>query len=217
MRTSNTGSLAVVALMLAFVSGCSSGQRTTATSPGSSGPTTLATPSHTTRTSSSPSAAHATEFNPPGDIPDNAVYVDHTAPGSRVHVSVPEGWAKSRAGGVTTFTDKYNSVSIEVLPSKRSPTVATARRRDVPQLKTSVSQFSLNSVGQVTTQHGTAVHLVYGLDSKPNPVTGKVVRDTAERFEFWHQGQEAVLTLTGPVNADNVDPWRIVSDSLQWK
>jgi hypothetical protein len=25
-----------------------------------------------------------------------------------------------------------------------------------------------------------------------------------------------VLTLSGPKGADNVDPWRIVSDSLKW-
>jgi len=25
-----------------------------------------------------------------------------------------------------------------------------------------------------------------------------------------------VLTLSGPVGADNVDPWRIVTDSLAW-
>jgi hypothetical protein len=25
-----------------------------------------------------------------------------------------------------------------------------------------------------------------------------------------------VLTLTGPVGADNVDPWKIVTDSFKW-
>ena len=61
------------------------------------------------------------------------------------------------------------------------------------------------------------MHITYLLDSAPNPVTDKVVRDAVERYEFWHAGQEAILTLTGPEHADNVDPWQIVSDSLQWK
>jgi hypothetical protein len=219
MRTRQTALPCVAAVLLTLVAGCGTGSSNSATPPSSSGPTGHASPSHIghTRSAPSPSVPHATEFNPPGDIPDNAVFVDHTAPGSQVHFTVPEGWAKSTAGGVTTFTDKYNSISIGVVPAKRAPTEKTTRRRDVPQLRTSVSHFSLESIGRVTTQHGVAVHLVYGLDSKPNPVTGKVVRDTAERFEFWRQGQESDLTLTGPVNADNVDPWRIVSDSLQWK
>jgi hypothetical protein len=37
-----------------------------------------------------------------------------------------------------------------------------------------------------------------------------------ERYEFWRAGREVVLTLAGPVDADNVDPWRTVSDSLRW-
>jgi hypothetical protein len=145
------------------------------------------------------------------------VYVDHIAPGSHVHFTVPEGWAKVTKGGVTTFTDKYNSVSIQVVTMKHAPTLASVRAGEVPQLRRSVAKFSLVSVSRVTRQHGTAIHVVYGLDSAPNPVTNKVVRDVAERFDFWHSGQEAVLTLTGPQNADNVDPWQTVSDSLQWQ
>jgi hypothetical protein len=48
-------------------------------------------------------------------------------------------------------------------------------------------------------------------------VTGKVVRDAVERFEFWKAGEEAILSLSGPQGADNVDPWQIVSDSLHWQ
>jgi hypothetical protein len=55
------------------------------------------------------------------------------------------------------------------------------------------------------------------MDSAPNPVTGKVVRDAVERFEFWKAGEEAMLSLSGPQGADNVDPWQIVSDSLHWQ
>jgi hypothetical protein len=220
MRSPHTAALAGAVLVAAVAAGCSSNSGTTAppatTTSGthSAGPTSHGTHAQATST---PPTPHATEFNPPGDIPDNAVFVDHVAPGSRVHFTVPEGWARSTSGGVTTFTDKYNSISIEVRKLSHPPTLAGARRHDARQLRRSVTKFALNSIGQVTRQHGTAVHLVYGLDSRPNPVTGKVVRDVAERFEFWHAGQEAILTLTGPGNADNVDPWQTVSDSLQWK
>jgi hypothetical protein len=33
---------------------------------------------------------------------------------------------------------------------------------------------------------------------------------------FTRGGRTAVLTLSGPRGADNVDPWRIVTDSLRW-
>ena len=31
------------------------------------------------------------------------------------------------------------------------------------------------------------------------------------------KGRRLDLTLAGPTNADNVDPWKIVSDSVQWR
>ena len=174
-------------------------------------------PSAASSTTGSPSAGHATEFNPPGDIPDNAVFVGHTAPGSKVHFSVPEGWAATTQGPVTTFTDKYNSISIEVRPRPTPPTIASAHAEDVPELQQTAPNFTLQGIDSVDRKHGKAVHITYLADSPPNPVTDKVVRNAVERFEFWNGGQEAILTLAGPQGADNVDPWRIVSDSLEWK
>jgi hypothetical protein len=187
-----------------------------ASSPASS-PTGHAKPGKPAGTrSSAPESPHPTEFNPPGDIPDNAVFVDHTAPGSTVHFTVPEGWARTTDHGITGFTDKYNSISVEVRPAQQPPTVASARR-EVPELRRNVSNFKPGPITEVTRQHGKAVHLAYLMDSAPSPVTGKVVRDAVERFEFWHAGEEAILTLAGPQGADNVDPWQVVSDSLQWQ
>jgi hypothetical protein len=117
---------------------------------------------------------------------------------------------------VTTYTDKYNSINIEVRTSGQAPTVASARH-EVPQLQRTVSNFQLQGITTVQRKHGPAVHMLYLMDSAPNPVTGKVVRDAVERFEFWHAGQLAVLSLVGPQNADNVDPWQLVSDSLHWQ
>jgi hypothetical protein len=166
---------------------------------------------------SSPGSPAATEYNPPGDIPDNAVFIDHAVAGTPVHLSVPEGWARTTSGSVTTWTDKYNSISIEVKSRASAPTVASARAEDVPALQASVPQFKLTGIAQVTLAHGPAVHLTYLMDSPPDPVTTKVVRDAVEQFDFWQGGTEAVLSLAGPQNADNVDPWKTVSDSLAIK
>jgi hypothetical protein len=43
------------------------------------------------------------------------------------------------------------------------------------------------------------------------------VRESVERYAFWHAGQQVVLTLSGPRGADNVDPWRTITDSLRWQ
>lgn len=224
-RTSLAATAVAVASLVtastAGLAGCSSSSSPTsaptqpASAPSSSATAKPGKPASTQP--ATPGSAHPTEFNPPGDIPDNAVFVDHTAPGSTVHFTVPEGWARKTTNGVTTYTDKYNSVSIEVRPAKRPPTVASAKRLDVPEIRRSVANFRAGPVTEVTRQHGKAVHLAYLMDSAPNPVTGKVVRDAVERFEFWHAGEEAILTLAGPQGADNVDPWQIVSDSLQWR
>ncbi len=168
-------------------------------------------------TSTPPSSAPATEFSPPGDIPDNQVFVPYTVPGAPLRVSVPEGWARSSAHGVVTFTDKLNSIGVQVVPQPKPPTVASARKTELPTLAGSVSQYAAGDVSTVSRQSGRAVLITYQQDSAPDAVTGKVVRDAVERYEFWLSGQEAVITLSGPVGADNVDPWRTVTDSVSWR
>jgi hypothetical protein len=225
MRIVPTAGAAVILALTALTAGCGGSSSDQATAPSSPAVTTTDTastapsspPSSPPSTAGSLSGAHPTEFNPPGDIPDDAVFVDHTAPGTRVHFSVPEGWAATTQGPVTTFTDKYNSISIEVRARASAPTVVSARAEDVPELQQTAENFELQGIETVDRKHGTAIHLTYLADSAPNPVTDKVVRNAVERFEFWQGGEEAILTLAGPEGADNVDPWQIVSDSLEWK
>jgi len=39
-----------------------------------------------------------------------------------------------------------------------------------------------------------------------------------ERFELYRHGRGgAVIDLSSAVGSDNVDPWRIVSESFRWK
>ena len=171
----------------------------------------------TSAASSSTPAAGATESNPPGDIPDNQAYVAFTPPGGGFSVKIPEGWASSTAGATTTFTDKLNQVQVTAAKVDVAPTVVSVTATDGPALKAQVPQFVLGTVSTVTRQAGPAVLVTYQGDSPPNPVTGKVVRDAFERYIFFHAGSRVDLTLSGPTNADNVDPWRTVTDSLRWQ
>ncbi|MFD8810871.1 hypothetical protein ACFV23_05110, partial [Streptomyces sp. NPDC059627] len=161
-----------------------------------------------------------TESNPPGDIPDNQVYVPYRPAGGSFTgftLKVPEGWARTGQGGTTAFTDKLNTVRITAVSASGAPTVGSVTNTVVPQLRSQVAKFASPKVSEVTRHAGRVVLLTYQGDSARDPVTGKVVRDAFERYAFYRAGHEVDLTLSGPVKADNVDPWRIVSDSFAWR
>jgi len=160
----------------------------------------------------------ATESNPPGDIPDNQAYVPFTPAGGLVSVKIPEGWARVANGSTTSFSAKLNRVEVSVTdsPSTPTPTPASVLAKDVPALTQQVSKFTMGTISTVSRAGQPAILLTYQGDSAPDEVTGKVVRDAFERYIFTRGRTRVDLTLSGPTNADNVDPWRIVSDSLKW-
>ena len=161
-------------------------------------------------------APHQTESNPPGDIPDQQVFVAYTPPGAHFSVKVPEGWARSQTAQGVTFTDKLNSITLVEAPAVTAASTASATSTVVPRLAGQVPAFAPGKVSTVTRTAGPAVLVTYLGDSAPDPVTNKVVRDAFERYSFWNAGHEAVLILSGPKGADNVDPWKTVTDSLRW-
>ena len=156
----------------------------------------------------------APENNPIGDIPDTQVYVPFAAADGSFTVSVPEGWAQTADGTAVTFTDKLNTVRIDARPSVSAPSPESVKRGELSSVKTSNGGFT---VGVVKRRSGDAVLATYQAASAPNPVTGKAGTDAVERYSFWRAGQEVILTLSGPVGADNVDPWRTITDSFQWR
>jgi hypothetical protein len=157
------------------------------------------------------------EVSPSGDIPDNQAYVAYTPPGATYSVKVPEGWARTDgAAGRTSFTDKLNSIEMQAVPAKGALTTAQAQRTELPKLAKSVPGFKSAKVSSVSRSAGSAVRITYLAKSPVNPVTGKSQTDAVERYVFFHKGKNVVLTLSGPKAADNVDPWKIVTDSLRY-
>ncbi|WP_427925042.1 hypothetical protein [Streptomyces sp. cg40] len=198
-----------LALVAAVITGCSS-------SGSHSGSAASAAPAGAGNAGPTPAP---TESNPPGDIPDNQVYVAYRPAGgfTGFTVKVPEGWARTGQGAATVFTDKLNTVRVSTATVAAAPTVDSVTNTVIPQLKSQVPKFATPKVTEATRHAGRVVRLTYQGDSAKDPVTGKVVRDAFERYAFYRQGHEVDLTLSGPVNADNVDPWRIVSDSFAWR
>ena len=157
--------------------------------------------------------ATAPEDNPIGDIPDTQVYVQFAAADGSFALSVPEGWAQTADGTAVTFTDKLNTVRIDARPAASAPSPESVQRDELSSVKTSNGGLTVEVVRR---RSGDAVLATYQAASAPNPVTGKAGTDAVERYSFWRAGEEVILTLSGPVGADNVDPWRTITDSFQW-
>ena len=185
-----------IAIAAALFAACSSGS-------GSSAPT-----------SEKPGTSGG-EVSPAGDIPDNQAFVTYTAPDGSYAVDVPEGWARSGAGSTTTFTDKLNSIELDTSAAPTTPTVETATSDVVPALAARPG-FRLVGVTTVPRTAGPAVRIAYRADGSPDPVTGRRTPAEVERYEFWRDGRQLTITFSSPVGADNVDPWKTVTDSVRW-
>lgn len=158
---------------------------------------------------------NAAEVSPPGDIPDDQVFVPYSPPGAGYRVTVPEGWSRSTRGGAVTFTDKLNSIRLESETAGAAPGLADGKA-ELQRLASSVAGFAPGEVSTVQRNAGTALLITYLGEGPPDPVTGKTVKDAFERYEFFRGGELATVTVSGPDGADNVDPWMIVTDSLEW-
>jgi hypothetical protein len=148
------------------------------------------------------------EVSPPGDIPDNQAFVAYQPPGGGYSVKVPEGWARTKTDGAVVFTDKLNAIRMESGKRSSSLTVAAAQK--------TAGGLRGAKVSAVQRKAGTAILTTYLRKAQPDPVTGKAGTDAVERYAFFRNGREVTLTLRGPKGADNVDPWRIVTDSLRF-
>jgi hypothetical protein len=51
----------------------------------------------------------------------------------------------------------------------------------------------------------------------PDPVTGKRLRLVVDRYEYGKNGKVAVLDLATPEGVDNVDAYRLISESFKWQ
>ena len=193
--------MAAVAALVAGVAGC--GGSSSPGAPGGSGQAATVDP-------------NGAEVSPAGDIPDNQAFVAYSPPGGGYSVKVPEGWARTTTGGVTSFTDKLNRIRMQTRPARSALTAREARRSEIPHLSKQVAGFQAGSVSIVTRSAGNAVRMTYDARSPTDPVTGRSRADAVERYVFFHRGKDVVLTLSGPKGADDVDPWRIVTDSLRF-
>jgi len=195
--------LAAIAVALAAVAaGCGSAGR----------PGTTTSPSTTAATTTTAGALQA-EVNATaaGDIPDNQVFLTFRNSRAGYSMKFPEGWAQRGSGNAVTFRDKNNAIRAIVSPGAAWTKVTV--QADAHALKGArVQGLPL----AMTLSGRPAFKVVYRTVSAPNPVTGKRVTLTVDRYYIWKQGRRAVLDLGCPVGVDNVDAYRLISESFKW-
>jgi len=158
----------------------------------------------------------APETNPPGDIPDNQVFVNYTYPGG-FELKVPEGWSRTEIDHGVRFFDKYDEIEATLGTASAAPTASSAKAVEIPELKTAGHGVKVTAVRDVKLPAGPAVRISYLSNSAPNPVTNKQIRLEHERFILFKNGRTITLDLAAPAGADNVDQWQLISNSLQWR
>ncbi|HWX87436.1 MAG TPA: hypothetical protein VNX67_04615 [Solirubrobacteraceae bacterium] len=150
-----------------------------------------------------------------GDIPDTQNFLTLSAPRLRVSMLYPEGWTVRETASRVSITDKNNLVRISLSrgPAPTSASVSSqlaALRRSAPTITSGTAQT-------VSLKSGSAVKATYTTQSAPNPVTGKQVTLTVDRYVLAHGGRLAIVDLGTPVGVDNVDAYRRMIESFKWR
>lgn len=204
----------LVALAPAVVAaGCGSSGNKQQVAPATTTAAAPSTSATTTTAQATPSALQAeAKSAAAGDIPDNQVFLVFANRGGGYSVKYPEGWAQAGSGRSVTFRDKNNIVRV-VVASGSTPTAASVRR-DVASLRGG----KVRSAPQpISLPSGRALKVTYTTVSAPDPVTGKRVTLTVDRYYVGHGGKLAIVDLGSPVGVDNVDAYRLIIQSFRWR
>jgi hypothetical protein len=157
----------------------------------------------------------AAEKNPPGDIPDSQVFITYTSP-TGFSLRVPEGWARTDLSDGARFADKYNVIDIAVGSTSNVPSIASVTKHEAADMTKAGRAVKIGAIKKVKLRSGPAILIVYSSNSEPNPVTNKQLRLENNRYLIYRNGKLAALNLSAPLGADNVDQWRLISNSFRW-
>lgn len=155
--------------------------------------------------------------NPAGDIPDSQTFVRYSPPDGAYSVELPEGWARSSSGSVTSWTQQYDGVSMSLSRAAGEPALADMSPGRLKSLDAVGGMPHIAKVEQVLIHGRKALVAYYYSESAPDPVTNKSLKLENEAYFFFNSGKLAALRLWAPAGADNVDQWRRISRSFEWK
>jgi hypothetical protein len=215
------GSTALLVVVAALASGCGSSGSSSSAAPKTEPETTGATPSTSTLGTAPSSSAKSPDAltgeaqqAAAGDIPDNQVFLVFRNIEGGYSLKYPEGWPRKGAAGLVSIQDKNNLVRIAVVMG-RSVTVAAAAA-DMTRLETSTPSLRFERPTALTIAGNHVIKVVYVTRSAPNPVTGKRVTLSVDRYYVRGPGKHAVVDLGTPLGVDNVDAYRLMIESFRW-
>ncbi len=149
-----------------------------------------------------------------GDIPDNQNFLVYSDKRVGFSIKYPEGWSQTKSAGGIDFKDKNNLVRVAVHKGQ-APSVASVNA-ELKKLKASEPSLKAQAPKQMKLKAGPAIKVTYTTSSAPNPVTGKRVVLMVDRYEVAKKGRVAVIDLGTPTGVDNVDAYRLMSESFTW-
>jgi hypothetical protein len=205
--------LSALAALVLLVAGCGGGN-SGATEQGTSEstPSSAESAAAGTEAEAAPSEAQSAAT---GDIPDNQTFLVFKDPTSGYSVRYPEGWARKGSGSDVTFEEKANVVHIAVAKGPAPSRASTLA--GIKQMHKSDPTVHSSSPEQLTINGAPVVKVTYTRLSAPDPVTGKRLQLTVDRYLYGKGGKVATVDLGTPVGVDNVDAYRMISESFKWQ
>ena len=149
-----------------------------------------------------------------GDVPDNAVFLTHSDTTHGFSIQYVEGWQVRKTTDGVVIADKDSSEAVQIVAGV-TDVAGYVSGTDLPALQASAG-FKLTKQDTVKLGSQSIAHLAYHLPSPPDPVTGKQVPSTVDRYYVPGAGGVAVVTLSTPDGVDNVDAFRTMIESFRW-
>jgi hypothetical protein len=148
-----------------------------------------------------------------GDIPDNAVFLTFHGGNPPFLIQYVEGWQVTPQPDGVVIRDKDSSETIAIVAPTDVQGYLTST--DLPALQ---AQAGFRLVRQDTAKVGskTYVRLTFHLPAAPDPVTGKQVPSTVDRYYVPGTAGLAIISLSTPDGVDNVDAFRQMIQSFKW-
>ena len=150
-----------------------------------------------------------------GDIPDNQVFLTYDNRAAGYSIRYPEGWARKGSASDVTFQDRANV--IHVLVAKGAPPTPAAAEAGLVKLRRSDPSVNGGAAQARTIDGAPVIKLTYTRLSAPDPVTGKRLPLRIDRYEYAHGGKVAIVDLGTPKGVDNVDAYRMISETFRWR
>jgi PsbP len=165
--------------------------------------------------SSTASTAAEAQSAATGDIPDNQTFLTYKDPSAGYSIVYPEGWTRKGTGSDVTFQDKQNVIHVQVSTGSK-PTTSSVQQ-DLAKLQGSDPTLKPGQPQQVTINSQPVIKVTYTKQGPPDPVTGKRLTIIVDRYVYYSNRKVAVLDLATPVGVDNVDAYKMISESFKWQ